>query len=96
MFETLEEWLELHGDVRPLVSLDTLGKVMPPALSGETTYGRDYRVGSELHAVCDEYAGMALLVNHHDRKAAASDFVAAGVGHQRACRRRRYRDRVRT
>jgi hypothetical protein len=53
---------------------------MPPALQGETTYGRDYRVGSALHALCDEYAGSSLLVNHHDRKASATDFVASVSG----------------
>lgn len=33
---------------RPLVILDTLGKVMPPAHPGEGAYQRDYRVGSKL------------------------------------------------
>lgn len=77
---TLETWLDQHGNERPLVTLDTLGKVMPPALAGETTYGRDYRIGSKLHALCDEHAGASLLINHHDRKASASDFVASVSG----------------
>lgn len=77
---TLQAWLELDGGHRPLVILDTLGKVMPPALQGETSYGRDYRIGSVLHGLCDAHPGAALLVNHHDRKASAEDFVAAVSG----------------
>lgn len=80
VIDTLQAWLELHGDARPLVTLDTLGKVMPPALAGETTYGRDYRIGSTLHALCDERPGSSLLIPHHDRKAGASDFVATVSG----------------
>jgi hypothetical protein len=77
---TLEAWLDRHGDERPLVMLDTLGKVMPPALPGETTYGRDYRVGSALHDLCDDHPGASLLINHHDRKAGSTDFVATVSG----------------
>jgi hypothetical protein len=80
VIDTLRAWLELHGDDRPLVTLDTLGKVMPPALQGETTYGRDYRIGSALHALCDDSPGSSLLIPHHDRKAGASDFVATVSG----------------
>jgi hypothetical protein len=74
---TIKAWLDLHGHQQPLVILDTLGKVMPPALPGETPYGRDYRVGGALRALCEDHDGMALLVNHHDRKASADDFVDA-------------------
>jgi hypothetical protein len=41
----------------------------------ETIYQRDYRIGSALKKISDENAGMSLLVNHHDRKAQADDFV---------------------
>jgi AAA domain len=75
VLDTIAEWLKVYGPRRPLVVLDTLGKVMPPAQQGETTYGRDYRVGNALHALCDRHTGMSLLVNHHDRKAASDDFV---------------------
>ncbi len=77
---TIAAWLESYGTLRPLVILDTLGKVMPPALQGESPYQRDYRVGSALHALCDRYPGMALLVNHHDRKADVDDFVDSVSG----------------
>jgi hypothetical protein len=59
--------------------LDTLGKVMPPTLMGESSYQRDYRVGSALKRVVDDHGG-TLLVNHHDRKANADDFVDAVSG----------------
>ncbi|MDZ7677042.1 MAG: AAA family ATPase [Acidimicrobiales bacterium] len=72
---TIDAWLDCHPDTSPLVILDTLGKVMPPALMGESSYGRDYRVGSALKRLVDHHPGSALLVNHHDRKAQSEDFV---------------------
>ncbi|HET6776105.1 MAG TPA: bifunctional DNA primase/polymerase, partial [Acidimicrobiales bacterium] len=72
---TIEAWLARHPDAHPLVILDTLGKVMPPAVMGETTYQRDYRVGGTLKRLVDEQPGSALVTNHHDRKASAEDFV---------------------
>ena len=77
---TIEEWLSLYGNQSPLVILDTLGKVMPPALAGESAYQRDYRIGSSLKRVVDGFPGASLLVNHHDRKASSDDFVDAVSG----------------
>lgn len=74
---TIEEWLDTlpNGSPEPLVVLDTLGKVMPMAAPGESSYQRDYRVAGRLKHVCDSRPGMALVVLHHDRKAQAEDFV---------------------
>jgi AAA domain/Toprim domain/FaeA-like protein len=73
---TVEAWLDqLPAGAPPLVILDTLGKVMPPALQGESAYQRDYRIGTDLKNLADTRPGMSLLVNHHDRKAGAEDFV---------------------
>jgi 5S rRNA maturation endonuclease (ribonuclease M5) len=72
---TIEAWLARHPGADALVILDTLGKVMPPALMGESSYGRDYRVGTSLKRLVDEQPGSALLTNHHDRKAHSDDFV---------------------
>lgn len=72
---TIEAWLDIHGHDDPLVILDTLGRVMPPALMGESSYGRDYRVGSSLKRLADDRPGSALVVVHHDRKAGSEDFV---------------------
>jgi hypothetical protein len=78
--DTISEWLAGHVDDTPLVILDTLGRVLPPAAGGESSYQRDYRTVAVLKAVIDAYPGAAGLVNHHDRKARAEDFVAAVSG----------------
>lgn len=78
--ETISKWLDRHAGKDPLVILDTLGKVMPPALPGESSYQRDYRVGSALKRAVDAHPGAALVGNHHDRKAAADDFVDSVSG----------------
>lgn len=76
---TIAEWL-MQPEVRlnphpPFVLLDTLGKVMPDARPGESAYQRDYRIAGQLKRICDDVPGMGMLVLHHDRKAAADDFV---------------------
>jgi AAA domain len=72
---TLAAWLARHQGEQPYVIVDTLGKVMPLALQGESTYQRDYRITSELKQFCDDEPGSAIGVNHHDRKAGSVDFV---------------------
>jgi len=79
ILDTVVEWLDLQS-APALVVLDTLGKVMPPALQGESAYLRDYRVGNALKRIADERPGMTLLVNHHDRKANAEDFIDSVSG----------------
>jgi hypothetical protein len=80
VLETIDAWLDIHGDETPLVILDTLGKVMPPAEKGESAYGRDYRIGSALKRLVDDHPGASLVVNHHDRKAGTTDFVESVSG----------------
>lgn len=77
---TITAWIRCHGDKSPLVIVDTLGKVMPPALAGESAYQRDYRIGGQLKRLCDDQPGLTLLINHHDRKAGAEDFVDSVSG----------------
>lgn len=72
---TILQFMERFGDRRPLVILDTLGKVMPPAAQGETQYSRDYRIGGKVKMVADHWPGTSVVVNHHIRKAEATDFV---------------------
>lgn len=79
ILRTIDAWLTREPMTR-LVCLDTLGKVMPPALSGETTYSRDYRVGSAIKTITAEHPGLAILVVHHTRKAGSDDFVEASSG----------------
>jgi hypothetical protein len=80
ILDAISAWLARHGGRSPLVVLDTLGKVMPPAMVGESSYQRDYRVGTVLKRIADQHPGMTLLVNHHDRKAGAEDFIDSVSG----------------
>lgn len=77
---TVTEWLTLHAADAPVVVLDTLGRVMPPALPGESSYQRDYRIGAALKRLVDDVAGASLVVAHHDRKAESADFIDAVSG----------------
>lgn len=76
---TIEAFLRRYPDTA-LVVLDTLGKVMPPALQGESAYQRDYRIGTALKRIADSHPGLAMSAVHHDRKAAAEDFVDSVSG----------------
>ncbi len=75
---TIADWLTVNR--AGFVVVDTLGRVLPPARQGETPYSRDYRVMTELKAVATEFPGVALLMNHHDRKALSADFVDSVSG----------------
>jgi hypothetical protein len=78
--DTIAAWIHWHQEPPPLVILDTLGKILPPTQLGEDRYQRDYRMGTALKRIVDGLPGMTLLVNHHDRKANADDFVDAVSG----------------
>ncbi len=58
-----------------MVVIDTLGKVMPAAGPGETTYQRDYRVGSWLQQLTVQHPGLSLVACHHTRQAESEDFA---------------------
>jgi len=79
LLPTLDAWMRRHPDTAMIV-VDTLGKVMPPAMNGESAYQRDYRVGTALKSRADSTPGLAVVVLHHDRKATADDFVDAVSG----------------
>jgi len=78
----IEEWLALHPGEKPLIILDTLGKVKPPKRSGEDSYAADYAIGGRLKDLIDAVPGATLLVVHHTRKAESEDFVDAVSGTQ--------------
>ena len=80
VMEMMDAWLEVHGHQAPLIVLDTLGKVMPPALPGEGAYARDYRIGGQLKSRADSYPGSSLLVVHHTRKAGSEDWMDSTSG----------------
>jgi hypothetical protein len=79
---TLQAFVDKWHNHQPLIILDTLGKVMPPAIGGESSYERDYRVGGALKAIADSAPGAAVLVVHHTRKAEGSDFIDSVSGTQ--------------
>jgi hypothetical protein len=76
---TITAWMRRYPDTAMIV-VDTLGKVMPQAQMGESAYQRDYRVGSDLKQLADDHPGLAVVVLHHDRKAASEDFVDSVSG----------------
>ncbi len=78
----IEEWLGRHPGEKPLIILDTLGKVKPPKRSGEDSYAADYAIGGRLKDLIDAVPGATLLVVHHTRKAESEDFVDAVSGTQ--------------
>lgn len=71
---TVLEWLESYGARRPLVIVDTLGRIMPSSRNGETTYQRDYRTVAELQSAVSPYPGTGLTIVHHTRKMGSEDF----------------------
>jgi hypothetical protein len=79
VLHTVGAWLSRHPDTA-MVVIDTLAKVMPPAAQGESAYQRDYRIGTALKAIADAHPGLAVMVLHHDRKAAAEDFIDSVSG----------------
>jgi AAA domain len=76
---TIGAFLRRHPDTQ-FVVIDTLGKVMPPAMQGESAYQRDYRVGGSIKRIADDHPGLAVVVLHHDRKAGSEDFVDSVSG----------------
>jgi predicted ATP-dependent serine protease len=79
IIETVEAWLRATPGAS-LIVIDTLGKVMPPKLMGESAYERDYRIGGHLHRLAGRRQGVSLVVVHHTRKAASEDFVDSSSG----------------
>src|SRR5271163_693306 len=61
----ITEFLQRHGDDKPLVIVDTLGKVKPPRPAGADPYQWDYAIGGRLKDTIDTIPGATLLVVHH-------------------------------
>lgn len=78
----IAEYLHLHSGARPLVILDTLGKVKPPRRPGDDPYQSDYAIGGRLKEMIDTEPGATLLCVHHTRKAESVDFVDLVSGTQ--------------
>jgi AAA domain len=76
--DRLDSWLEAHPDAR-LVVIDVLARMRKPASNGGSVYQADYEDMSHLKRLADKH-GVAIVVVHHSRKAAAEDFVDAVSG----------------
>ena len=78
----IAEFIERRPGEKPLIILDTLGKVKPPKRPGDDAYQADYAIGTTLKTIIDTAPGGTLLVVHHTRKAEALDFVDSVSGTQ--------------
>jgi hypothetical protein len=73
----IAEFMTRHQDDKPLVLVDTLGKIKRPRNLGEESYLADYQeVGGKFLALTHATPGSTLLFVHHTRKANSDDFVA--------------------
>ncbi|GGG70304.1 hypothetical protein GCM10011374_38550 [Kocuria dechangensis] len=78
---TIETFLERNGDRKPLVVLDTLGKVRG-VYSGNDAYQKDYGQMSALKDLVDAHPGSSLIIVHHTKKAETTDFLDSVSGTQ--------------
>jgi len=76
----IAEYLTLHAGRKPLIIVDTLGKIKPPKRPGDDPYLIDYQIGTTLKELADAEHGSTLLLVHHTRKAESVDFVDAVSG----------------
>jgi hypothetical protein len=80
------EFLETYQKFRPVALVDTWGKLVPPAMQGESAYQRDYRVGGKLKEIADARPGRWLITRIRRRKGRAAARRApptAGLGNLR-------------
>lgn len=81
VIDTISDFMQKHSGLDPVVILDTLGKVMPPA-GNASQYGHDYRMLSSLKGTADAVPGSSLVIVHHTRKSEGGDFLDAVSGTQ--------------
>jgi len=82
VLEIIKAYMLLHAGSDPVVILDTLGKVMPPAGANSSAYAHDYAMLSALKAASDAVPGSSLVIVHHTRKQDGGDFLDAVSGTQ--------------
>jgi len=76
------EFITRHRGDKPLIIIDTLGKIKRAKQPGEEAYLVDYQIGTRLKALAAMAPGSTVLVVHHTRKAEAADFIDAVSGTQ--------------
>lgn len=79
LLTTLDSFLRKYR--KPLIILDTLGKVRD-VYSGNDAYQKDYAQLGVMKEMIDRYPGASMIVVHHTRKGAADDFVQEVSGTQ--------------
>ena len=77
-YERLDDWLRAHQDCR-LVVVDVFAKVRGIVAGNANRYELDYAAMTSLKEIADRH-GIAILVIHHTRKAAADDYVDSVSG----------------
>lgn len=77
----MRKFLSDHANERPLVILDTLGKVKG-AYKGNDAYANDYMQMSALKDEVDRVPGSSLIVVHHTNKGEKTDFLDTVSGTQ--------------
>ncbi|MGH3633929.1 MAG: AAA family ATPase, partial [Mycobacterium sp.] len=78
----IAEYLQRYGDRKPLIILDTLGRVKRHKQAGEESYTVDYELGAKFKTLAETCPGAAIVIIHHTRKADAADFVDLVSGTQ--------------
>ncbi|WP_186374904.1 AAA family ATPase [Kocuria rosea] len=78
---TISTFLERNSGRKPLIVLDTLGKVRG-VYSGNDAYGKDYNEMGALKELVDAHPGSSLIVVHHTKKAETVDFLDSVSGTQ--------------
>ncbi|WP_075333907.1 AAA family ATPase [Pseudonocardia sp. Ae717_Ps2] len=76
--EQISQWLDAHPDAR-MVVIDVFVKVRGTPAPGVAAYDADYTAMTRIKRVADHY-GVAVVLVHHVRKAAAEDFLATVSG----------------
>lgn len=79
--DVISAFIDRHAEDRPLVILDTLGKVRGVG-NGADNYGRDYTQMSQLKSCVDSCPGSSLIVVHHTNKGEHGDFLSGVSGTQ--------------
>lgn len=77
----IQAFLDRHADEKPLIILDTLGKIRG-TYGGNDAYGNDYTQMSALKDLADAVPGASLIVVHHTNKGEKSDFLDSVSGTQ--------------
>ncbi|GAA2082390.1 hypothetical protein GCM10009840_18210 [Pseudolysinimonas kribbensis] len=81
VIKSIRDYVTNYAGLDPVVILDTLGRVMPPA-GNSNAYSHDYATLSALKSIVDEVPGSSLLIVHHTRKSGGEDFLDAVSGTQ--------------